>query len=106
MYTWETACYVWICIQLFDSGGDWEQLLNYLDLKMDASKLETQPPGDIILQIVQFWEKRENVTVCRFCEVSMHIGIDSVAQVLQEAEHRNLGTTLRDSSLSSEPHDI
>ena len=86
-------------------GGDWEQLLNYLNLKMDASKLETQPPGDIILQIVQFWEKKESVTVRKFCEASKCIGIDSVAQVLQEAEHRDLGTALCDSSLSSEPHE-
>jgi len=103
----ETACYIWIRIKLFDSGdGDWEQLLNYLNLKMDASKLETQPPGDIILQIVQFWEKKESVTVRKFCEVSKCIGIDSVAQVLQEAEHHDLATTLCDSYLSSEPHDI
>ena len=40
---------------------------------MDASKLEAQPPGDIVIEIVQVWEKKENVTGARFSEVSRAI---------------------------------
>ena len=91
----------------FDSGsGDWEHLLRHVNLGMDASRLEAQPPGDILLQIVQFWEKKECVTVSRFCQASMAIGIYSVANVLQEVEQNDLHASLRDSSLDSEPHNV
>ena len=82
---------------LFALGGaDWEHLIEHLELNMDASMLEAQPPGDIVLKIVQFWEKKENVTVAKFCEVSRAIGIDTISHLLQEAAENELGNSLPD----------
>lgn len=73
---------------------------------MDASKLEAQPPGDIVLKIVQVWEKKENVTVARFCEVSRAIGINTISSLLHEAAEKELGNPLADLYRDSASHNI
>ena len=39
-----------------------------MELNMDASKLEAQPPGDIVIEIVQVWEKIVEGK-CHSCQV-------------------------------------
>lgn len=87
-------------------GADWEQLIEHLNLNMDASKLEAQPPGDIVLKIVQVWEKKENVTVARFCEVSRAIGINTIGSLLHEAAEKELGNPLADLHRDSPSHNV
>ena len=95
-----------MCVVCFIDGADWERLIDHLNLNMDASKLEAQPPGDIVLKIVQVWEKKENVTVARFCEVSRAIGINSIRSLLQEASENELGGPLPDLHRDSASHNI
>lgn len=97
-----------MCISmLFALGGaDWEHLIQHLDLNMDASKLEGQPPGDIVLEIVRVWEKKENVTVAKFSEVSRAIGIDTIGHILQEAAENQFGNSLPDPHRDSASHNI
>ena len=73
---------------------------------MDASKLEAQPPGDIVLKIVQVWEKKENVTVARFCKVSRAIGINTIGSLLHEAAEKELGNPLADLHRDSPSHNV
>ena len=92
-------------------GADWEHLIQHLNasmphFNMDASMLEAQPPGDIVLKIVQFWEKKETVTVAKFCEVSRAIGINTIGQLLQEAADNELGDSLPDPHRDSASHNI
>ena len=95
-----------MCVVCFIDGADWERLIEHLDLNMDASKLEAQPPGDIVLKIVQVWEKKENVTVARFCEVSRAIGINTIGSLLHEAAEKELGNPLADLYRDSASHNI
>ena len=56
---------------------------------MNPAALETKPVGDIILNIVQEWSKKEVVTVEQFCLVSKHeLKIPRVEHILKKAEEK------------------
>lgn len=69
--------------------GTWEYLLRYLQerfhVKMDATKLDTLPIGDIMQSIVQEWAKKEAVTVRLFSDISKELGVLRVEEIMKEA---------------------
>ena len=85
-------------------NGTWEHLVHHLEQKlqvteesfMDLAELESLnlSSGDVVLQIVQEWARREEVTLSHFCNVSRELGNSRVQGILSEMEQADIDRKL------------
>ncbi|KAL5477288.1 hypothetical protein EMCRGX_G024061 [Ephydatia muelleri] len=78
--------------------ASWENLIEYLHLKMNPDQLETSPSGDILLSILKVWSRKDMVTIRCFCNVCNELGITVVEKQLKMVEQN---ITASESSTSS-----